>query len=80
MENLDNTEFDRAKICLESFKCKSKLVTPELNSRTIGIHRYNRGAAQTLEHAPKKQAIIIVHDPLEFKRRMGGSIKREHVQ
>lgn len=77
---MKKTEYDRAKICLESFKCKPELATPEFNSRTIGIHRYNMGAGHTPEHAPKEHAIIILHQPLEVKRRMGGSLKQEHIQ
>jgi hypothetical protein len=74
MENLDETESDRAKIFLESFNCKPELATPEFNSRTISINRYNLGAGHTPEHAPKEYAII-VHKPLEVKRRMGVSLK-----
>ncbi len=77
---MKKTEYDRAKICLESFKCKPELATPEFNSRTIGIHSYNMGAGHTPEHAPKEHAIIILHQPLEVERRMGGSLKREYIQ
>jgi AraC family transcriptional regulator len=38
------------------------------------------GAGHTLEHAPKEHAIIILHQPLEVERRMGGSLKREYIQ
>jgi AraC family transcriptional regulator len=80
MKDLDKTEYDRAKICIESFKCAPELATPEFNAAKIGIHRYSMGAGHTPEHAPKEHAIIILHEPLEVKRRMGGKLKLEHIQ
>jgi AraC family transcriptional regulator len=74
-----SAKYDRKQACQETFACDAEIDSSNANWRNIGFFRYEMDACTTPEHTTQEHAIIIVNEPLEIKRRLGGELREELI-
>lgn len=72
-------KYDRDLACQETFACEATQSSAEASWSNIGFYRYDMEACSTPEHTPAEHAIVVVHKPLEIKRRLGGELREELI-
>jgi AraC family transcriptional regulator len=73
------SKYDRQEACESTFACEATQSSHEANWKNIGLFRYDMDACETPEHTPKEHAIVVVHQPLKIKRRLGGELREELI-